>query len=149
MITCDKARHVLYKEGRGGCSKPVCDLHLSKRARCEVLGRRRLDTHEGFGKSLIAQVSSRKRIERSARRFEFLAILFEPFDIPDTLEVHDLRRPLARSAAIEPLSDRFTNQSIAPFAALPGGLVELFDQLIVEVETEIHGCKHNRLGYVR
>ena len=62
--------------------------------------------------------------------------LLEPLDFPDTAEVHDLRRPLARSATVEPLSDRFTNQSVARFAALPNGLVHLFDQLIVEVDTD-------------
>ena len=87
---------------------------------------------------LTAQVSSRYRIERRAWRLEFLAILLEPLEPPNPAEVHNLRRPVSRLAAAEPLRNRFPYQSVARLAALPGYLVEPFDQLIVEMDAEIH-----------
>ena len=47
------------------------------------------------------------------------------------------RRPLHESGRVTRL------------AALSGGLVEALDQLIVEVNAEIHELNSNRLGYVR
>ncbi len=65
-------------------------------------------------------------------------MLLEPLHPSESAEVHDLCWPLGRPTAAEPLPDRFANQGVARLAALPGGLVEAFDQLIVEVNAEIY-----------
>jgi hypothetical protein len=64
--------------------------------------------------------------------------VLEPLESGDAVEVHDLRRPLARSSTVEPFPDGFTNESVASFTAFPGCLVEPLHQSVVEVNAEIH-----------